>query len=145
MDKSKGTNKCDICGQEFEIQMSLKVHIASFHQNTNKEHTCEICEKVFNAQNLLMIHLSTVHDNIGDIFTCNICRNKFKHVHKWYLYKHIKTFHEGHKDCKCEYCGKSFSQAGYLKHTFTEFMKAIKIANVNIVNIVVNHFLNQPI
>ena len=31
------------------------------------------------------------------------------------LMKHIKTVHEGHKDHKCESCGKSFSEAGALK------------------------------
>ena len=82
------------------------------HQNTN---TCEICEKVFEAQNLLTMHYSTVHNNIGDIIKCDICTKKFKHVHNWYLYKHIKKFHEGHKDNKCEICGKSLSSAGYLK------------------------------
>ena len=32
-----------------------------------------------------------------------------------YLKKHIYTIHEGHIDHKCESCGKSFSQAGNLK------------------------------
>ena len=31
------------------------------------------------------------------------------------LRKHIHRIHEGHKDHKCESCGKSFSQAGNLK------------------------------
>ena len=28
--------------------------------------------------------------------------------------KHIKTVHKGHKDFKCDSCGKSFTQAGNL-------------------------------
>ena len=31
------------------------------------------------------------------------------------LKRHIHTIHEGHKDYKCEYCGKSFTGAQYLK------------------------------
>ena len=29
------------------------------------------------------------------------------------LKKHINTIHLGHKDYKCEFCGKSFSEAGH--------------------------------
>ena len=28
---------------------------------------------------------------------------------------HIHIVHEGHKDHKCEFCGKSFTQSGYLR------------------------------
>ena len=57
MDKSMGTNKCQICGQGFD-QLSLKIHIATFHENkNNKEHTCNICEEVFEAKNQLEIHV----------------------------------------------------------------------------------------
>ena len=31
------------------------------------------------------------------------------------LKKHINTIHLGHKDYKCEFCGKSFSEAGSFK------------------------------
>ena len=30
-----------------------------------------------------------------------------------YLKKHIRTIHKGDKDYKCESCGKSFTQAGH--------------------------------
>ena len=37
-----------------------------------------------------------------------------------YLKKHIHTVHEGHKDYNCESCGKSFSYENILKrHTHT--------------------------
>ena len=36
------------------------------------------------------------------------------------LNKHIEAIHEGHKDYKCESCGKSLSGAGTLrKHIYT--------------------------
>ena len=120
LDLSMRTNKyCQICDDEF-YQMSLEVHIATVHPNTNKQHICEICKKVFKAENLLKVHFSAVHDsknkrpfvqNVSckdDIITCNICTEKFKQVHKWYLFKHVKTFHEGHKYYKCESCGIFF-------------------------------------
>ena len=92
MDKSMGTNKCQICGQEFD-QLSLKIHIATFHQNTNNnEHTCKICEEVFQAQNQLEIHCGKLFSYEGN------------------LKKHIHTIHVVINDFNCE-CGKTFSNA----------------------------------
>ena len=35
------TNKCHICDQKFD-QISLTVHLSTFHQNVNKQHKCEV-------------------------------------------------------------------------------------------------------
>ena len=59
LDLSMRTNKyCQICDDEF-YQMSLEVHIATVHPNTNKQHICEICKKVFKAENLLKVHFKS--------------------------------------------------------------------------------------
>ena len=45
------------------------------------------------------------------------------------LKRHVHKIHNGHKDYKCESCGRSFSQANYLKmhiHTVHEGDKVHK-------------------
>ena len=100
MDKIKPTNICQICDQELD-QMSMDVHIATFHENVNK---CEICEKVFKTQKTLKNHFTTAHYGKVRIIACNICTKTFSTQSK--LKIHIKTVHEGLKDYKCESCGK---------------------------------------
>ena len=39
------------------------------------------------------------------------------------LKTHIHTVHEGHKDHKCESCGKSFSNKGHVNHVTHHFPK----------------------
>ena len=53
-----------------------------------------------------------------------------------------ETIHEGHKDFKCESCGKSFSRAGSLKIHIHSVQRATKIINANLVE---NHFLENSI
>ena len=95
---------CQICNQEFD-QISLEVHVATFHQNDNNK--CEICEKVFKSQNIFKKHFRTVHGNKGKIITCNICTKTFQS--QMQLNIHVKTVHGICEDYKCESCGKSFS------------------------------------
>ena len=85
---------------------------------------CQICDQEFDQ---MLVHFATEHDDIVDIITCDICTEKFKHVHEWYLYKHIKTFHEGHKDHNCESCGKSFPGARSLEIHLQKFHENHKL------------------
>ena len=49
------------------------------------------------------------------------------------LTKHMYNVHGGHKDQKCEFCCKSFTQVQHLKRHSTQFMKATNISNVKYV------------
>ena len=101
------TNKYQICGQEFD-QLSLKIHIATFHKNkNNKEHTCNICEEVFEAKNQLEIHCGKLFSYEGN------------------LKKHIHTIHVVIDDFNCE-CGKTFSNAGHLNKHIYAIHKSLK-------------------
>ena len=117
----KQINKCQIWDQEF-AQMSIEVHIDTFH----KQHKCEICERVFKTQNVCKKHFDIMHRNKDKKIMCNICTKTFQDHGS--LSSHIKVIHEGHKDYKCESCGKSFTSK-YLKthiHVIHESHKDFK-------------------
>ena len=46
------------------------------------------------------------------------------------LKRHIHTVHEGHKDHKCEFCGKSFATAHSLKTHIITIHERIETGNV---------------
>ena len=59
-----------------------------------------------------------------------------------YLKRHKYTVHEGHKDYKCETCGKFFTELQALENISILVMMDIQITNVNLA---ANHFLKQVI
>ena len=78
--------------------------IDTLNGNISKKHKCEICEKVLTSKKTLQNHFTGVHNKIEKkLLICNICTKYFQ-AH--YLKKHIHAVHEGHKDYKCESCGK---------------------------------------
>ena len=146
--------------ENFEIEDDQNL-ICDHDDMIYEEIKCEICEKVFKTKILLKNHLET---DKGENVTCNdfelkiikiendpIEDDKEGQIHTAHEYKcescgklfsqadhlkrHIHKLHKSHRDYKCEDCGKSFSE---LKSIFTQFMKAVKNTNVNLV---VNYFL----
>merc|ERR1711884_425052 len=75
--------------------------------------TVKFAKKRFKTRAILKAHSRNVHANSGNTYNCNICSRSFKEQPSLKL--HLKVFHGGQKDFKCESCGKSFSQSGYLK------------------------------
>ena len=80
--------KCSICGKEFKRRKYLRIH--------QKNKRC--LRKTLPKEKLLI---------------CDYCQKSFSSAQ--YLKIHIHTVHEGHKDYKCESCGKSFTQLCTLK------------------------------
>ena len=74
---------------------------------------CEICEKIFHNNKSIRKHIKSAHGEAKS-FTCNVCNRKVETRNA--LDHHLKNCHEeGQKNYKCDSCGKSFKQSGYLK------------------------------
>ena len=72
----------------------------------------------------------TKDTKITNAYVNHVCKKSFSPARV--LKKHIHIVHEGHKDHKCENCGKSFSE-GQLKihiHTVHEGHKDYKMCNL---------------
>ena len=96
--------KCRSCGKSFSEEGCLKKHIYRIHEG-HKDYKCELCGKSFSKAKILKKHIRTVHEGFkcGKSFSCK--SNLTMHKHKY----------EGHKEYKCEFCGKAFSQSGHVK------------------------------
>lgn len=105
--------KCDLCEKTFGRKISLRRHIAAFHEG--KRYKCETCGKEFMMTSNLNKHIKTVHE--GKRHTCEKCGKEFGYMGE--LKVHIHIVHEGQKDYKCKICSKSFSFSRSLKsHIF---------------------------
>ena len=107
---------CKICNKGYKMYFHLKQHIRNIHE---KEES--------NTSNLTDVRIDkkidendlTMNQNDDSIANVNI-RHKCESCGKsfsqaGYLKKHINSVHEGHKDYKCETCGKSITTLRNLK------------------------------
>ena len=86
-----------------------------------KESKRDICEKVYKTRSILKNHYNC-HHNTTTVKHMHIGQKdcKCQACGKSYsqpgnLKRHMHTIHEGHKHHKCESCGKSFSRTVNLK------------------------------
>ena len=107
----------------------------------NEPQKCPHCSKSFSHKHMLQCHISRSHTQVNETdetsskieFKCTFCGKCFGDL--TYLNYHIRSFHEGPKNFKCETCFSEFHHPSQLK----EHIIKSDHFNVNIVNI-----LNKP-
>ena len=142
--------KCQLCGKMFDFPSDVKSHVKKFHKG-EKIHPCDLCFKKYTKLSDLKRHIASVHE--GQKSECNLCGKQVKHLQKHlksheeqnkekrecsYCFKefscvsslnmHVKLFHEGMRDTRCEICGKIFGR-GYLKAHITTVHQGIRKFN----------------
>ena len=80
-------NTCEICGQNFCFQKSMKRHVEYSHADEDKCFTCQICDKDFHYNETLERHMKEVHG--GEKYQCDKCpaaftRNTSLEKHQWH-------------------------------------------------------------
>lgn len=133
---------CDVCGEAFLTESSLKRHL---NENHNKKNECRDCEKSFVSEQSLQIHLNTVHKReptisclkcdamlftysarashmneihgVTDKYPCNLCDRIY--YRKRSLNEHKRRFHGDVKRHQCEFCSERFFTPCLLKDHLT--------------------------
>ena len=126
--------KCQLCGKMFDFPSDVKSHVKKFHKG-EKIHPCDLCFKKYTKLSDLKRHIASVHE--GQKSECNLCGKQVKHLQKHlksheeqnkekrecsYCFKefscvsslnmHVKLFHEGMRDTKCEICPFLIARSG---------------------------------
>ena len=106
-----------------ETESKMSIQKCKIEKSDHNLFECLICQKNFD-QYALADHYLSAH-NISNCYQFSqYGKARFSNVipvtQSNNLTRHIKTIHEGHKDYKCDSCGKSFAQPGVLRrHTIT--------------------------
>ena len=66
---------CDVCGDVFTRNSSLKRHVQSKHSSQPPQFPCSQCSKTFKLQRSLDEHFAANHDQ--RLFTCAFCGRKY--------------------------------------------------------------------
>ncbi|KAI8127619.1 Zinc finger protein 26 [Lucilia cuprina] len=92
--------KCQFCQQLCTSKMSLAVHVARSHNNSNI--SCSHCKRTYKTQKLLQEHIDKFHTAIK----CEVCFKNFKNRRN--LESHRNLVHLNMKRYFCQYCEKGY-------------------------------------
>ncbi|XP_053685536.1 transcription factor grauzone-like [Sabethes cyaneus] len=106
---------CDVCGREFLNKQFFDRHILAHKGIETKSFQCQICQKWLKGERNFQQHLQYVHYEAGKSHICSICKQNYPNSRA--LYKHKSKVHVEEK-YECEFCGRKFKQALYLKFLF---------------------------
>lgn len=94
---------CEICGNTFSRDTSLREHIEYVHAKTRRM-KCALCNFVTHRRTTIRNHLLT-HEGTQPVIACPVCGVTFRS--KRNLRAHLFS-HAGAKPFACEDCGKKF-------------------------------------
>ena len=112
--------KCEICGNDFTEESSLRKHKMRIHDGIKESHPCLTCGKSYGFASDLTKHIKWIHEGRKD-HICGTCKKAFKSAHM--LKKHIEGVHEGKRNNACEICGKTF----FGKHDMKRHIDAVHL------------------
>ncbi|XP_062526946.1 uncharacterized protein LOC101741752 isoform X5 [Bombyx mori] len=105
---------CDLCGNIFVTNSSLKIHMLTKHKPTPVTYNCELCAKVYKSKSGLHSHNSSAHGGGAQYHTC---RTHYR-SHRALMH-HLKT-HSAHRDTseykfECADCEGKFANKQSLR------------------------------
>ena len=109
--KCKPIFSCEICGKEFKLKSSLKVH--QLIHSSERPFKCNICDKSYKISIELKNHMKKHNDAFE--YSCEFCAKQFKckKILRYHLLSHVSEEKKAHT---CTECGYKFARKEHLKN-----------------------------
>ena len=110
--------ECNICKRRFIYRKSLLKHIEQQTCTSCTQIVCKVCDKSFMLKIDYDEHVASAHENYEKEsnvlkFQCELCFASFARPHALKLHRLIHSEH-GKGGCRCPVCGKILSRKDYL-------------------------------